>query len=491
MRECTCQVCGTLHAETDTRCMKCGHPLAAAGNDHARMRPVAMLRTAVHGLVVALKGEGEKRNTVFYKFIHPVVAFLLTFLLFGIISVLFGPENYLYRLFLSIGDPSQKYIRFLPVYLCIWSFLILIFLRLLPVLNERKGLESEIVTALPRIVKEEGVRSALAKIVASAGASRGLLGARIRSLLEELESSGNVQRGHDLFRHQSEIDSDTIAAGYSAVRAFIWSMPILGFVGTVVGISTAVGGFSNFLGGNIENMDMVKRELAQVSTGLSYAFDTTLLGLAAAVITLMMASYVQNREESFLTDLDVLCLDIVSNYQPDIPSEAVLQRIPFDALRKSTESFKEDIKGISEELSKSIQSFSDNFGMSLEHLSKLTDHMEKTADAAVKESKDVGALVGDLKAFSQVLANVIDSNNQQLREFLESFSAHLQPLQASLHANMKTLHTLQAFNPVLTELGETLNKMVPLLHNLNGPFEFRVIPSPPSVKDSPPSAQAS
>jgi len=420
---------------------------------------------------------GMNRKSTFYHLMPPVGGFFIALLFLKFVSLAFGANAYLYRLFLASGDPYQGAIRFVPLFLCFWSFLHLIYIKLLPLIEERTWLKTEFISSLPRLVKDEGVKATLDKIIADNNIIRGMLFTRVSSLLEELDSSGDVQRGHELFRHQSEIDSDTVASEYSSVRLFVWAMPIIGFIGTVVGISMSVGSFSSFLGGSIDDIEMVKRELAKVSTGLSYAFDTTLLGLSTAVLTMTLSAFVQKREERFLNDLDLLCLQIVTNYQSETPSADVLRRIPYDILKRSTESFKQEIKTLTGELSQNVKSFSDNFDVTLQYLSKMSQDFAQVADKMRRDGEDVGVLVGDMHNFSRVLVSVLENNDKQFKEFYTSFSGHVQPLHATLNANIQTLSTLHAVNPVLTEMQSTLNKMIPLLHNLNGPFEFRVVPS--------------
>ena len=62
----------------------------------------------------------------------------------------------------------------------------------------------------------------------------------------------------------------------------IWVMPMLGFIGTVVGIIRAIGGLEAAL-----DRSGGEAGLATVLGGLSFAFDTTLLGLVL-VIPLML-----------------------------------------------------------------------------------------------------------------------------------------------------------------------------------------------------------
>jgi len=59
----------------------------------------------------------------------------------------------------------------------------------------------------------------------------------------------------------------------------IWVLPMLGFIGTVLGITEAIGGLGTIVGGGGAD----ERSLGQVLGGLRFAFDTTLLGLAGTI----------------------------------------------------------------------------------------------------------------------------------------------------------------------------------------------------------------
>src|SRR6185503_16965205 len=74
-------------------------------------------------------------------------------------------------------------------------------------------------------------------------------------------------------------------------------IPVLGLIGTVIGISFAVGGFGQFLGGNRNNMKTIKRSLVNVTGGLSFAFLITLQGLLTSLLIMLPAYALQTREE--------------------------------------------------------------------------------------------------------------------------------------------------------------------------------------------------
>lgn len=144
------------------------------------------------------------------------------------------------------------------------------------------------------------------------------LARRIWRSLEAFAAQRRVAAAGEALRHASEVDASTIDAGYTLVRVFIWAIPILGFIGTVMGIGDAVQGFSSF----IEGVDEVSRlqeqmtpALGAVTSGLSVAFDTTLLALLLSIPTMVLASSIQKREEELLNDVDTETFTLLDRLQ--------------------------------------------------------------------------------------------------------------------------------------------------------------------------------
>jgi len=96
-------------------------------------------------------------------------------------------------------------------------------------------------------------------------------------------------------RHLEELDIARMSAGYAMVRIIIWAIPILGFLGTVIGITMAIANMSP---------QEFERSIPEVISGLSVAFDTTALALALSMV-LMFAKYcVERLEDRLLTTVD-------------------------------------------------------------------------------------------------------------------------------------------------------------------------------------------
>ena len=85
-------------------------------------------------------------------------------------------------------------------------------------------------------------------------------------------------------------------------------MPILGFLGTVIGITHA-----------IENLDPAKLEssFGMVASGLGVAFGTTALSLSLSLVLVFVSAFVEKAQKSVLADVEILALDLVTNYFPE------------------------------------------------------------------------------------------------------------------------------------------------------------------------------
>jgi len=90
------------------------------------------------------------------------------------------------------------------------------------------------------------------------------------------------------------------------VRGFIWAVPVFGFIGTVVGLSNAIGGFGGVLSSATE-IGQLRNALQGVTAGLSVAFETTLVGLVAAVALQLLLTALKRQEEAFLDECTEYC----------------------------------------------------------------------------------------------------------------------------------------------------------------------------------------
>jgi hypothetical protein len=129
---------------------------------------------------------------------------------------------------------------------------------------------------------------------------------RIERALSNLDNIGNTADVTAILKIQSENDESQVAASYGLVNGLMWAIPVLGFIGTVLGLSQAIGAFGTTLSQD-GNLDGIKDSLTLVTAGLSTAFDTTLVALVMALILQLIVSFLQGREAEWLDSCNEYC----------------------------------------------------------------------------------------------------------------------------------------------------------------------------------------
>jgi flagellar motor component MotA len=129
---------------------------------------------------------------------------------------------------------------------------------------------------------------------------------RIRKGLELFEKRNNNAEVSSLLTAQSDIDANRSTGSYILLKVFLWAIPILGFIGTVQGLSIAVG---NLDMNNTADPEAIKGAIGKLTGGLGIAFDTTLLGLVLSMIMSFPMAAMQKREEETLTLIDAFCTE--------------------------------------------------------------------------------------------------------------------------------------------------------------------------------------
>ncbi len=129
---------------------------------------------------------------------------------------------------------------------------------------------------------------------------------RIAIALSNLRNLGRVSDVDEILQTQAGNDESVMETSYSIVQGFVWAIPVLGFIGTVQGLSLAIGSFGSVLSQSSE-MTEVKDALRGVTGGLSIAFETTLQGLVAALIVQLLLTVLKKNEEEFLDSCTEYC----------------------------------------------------------------------------------------------------------------------------------------------------------------------------------------
>lgn len=133
---------------------------------------------------------------------------------------------------------------------------------------------------------------------------------RVLRGIEHFEVRKNASEVATAMSSQSDIDANGMYSSYTMLKFFIWAIPILGFIGTVIGIGQAVGGFGGALDNTKEVSELIN-SLKNVTGGLSTAFDTTLVALVMGLILKFICDPMQKKEEDLLNGVDDYCNEIL------------------------------------------------------------------------------------------------------------------------------------------------------------------------------------
>jgi len=142
-----------------------------------------------------------------------------------------------------------------------------------------------------------------------------LVNKRIRRVLDVWESTGSsfqLERSADTDNDLFEL---SMVSSYSFPKVLLWAIPLTGFIGTVIGMSQAVGSFDVVLS-NADNVDGLKDGLVQVTGGLGTAFDTTFLALVSSVILAFPLSVCEKKEDQLLSQIDGVVRDTIMTLSP-------------------------------------------------------------------------------------------------------------------------------------------------------------------------------
>jgi biopolymer transport protein ExbB/TolQ len=129
---------------------------------------------------------------------------------------------------------------------------------------------------------------------------------RIDRALSNFKNIGQVNDVSAILRAQAENDEDQVASSYTVVNGLVWAIPVLGFIGTVLGLSLAIGRFTTTLqaGGDLT---LIRASLQGVTGGLATAFESTLVALTFTLILQLVITFQQKREMAFLDECNDYC----------------------------------------------------------------------------------------------------------------------------------------------------------------------------------------
>lgn len=278
---------------------------AQSNFENPRKKPSANDTAAVAWKSVSYLDPGRSRTLfmgivftlIFYVGIYALGTSLPDGLLGGVVEMFLKPKN------LIVVVPACT--------LFFWGISILL-LKRFRLRKQKTALYFSVIPQDPKfILNAETAKLVLGRLEKTISApDQFLLLRRIRISISNLKNLGQVSDVSEILRAESEEDVARHENSYALIHSFIWAIPVLGFIGTAIGLSVAIGDFGSVLAG-ANDLSAIKESLGAVTSGLGTAFETTLVGLFLALLLQMIAAIQEDEESKFLNDCSVYCQEAI------------------------------------------------------------------------------------------------------------------------------------------------------------------------------------
>jgi biopolymer transport protein ExbB/TolQ len=254
---------------------------------------------------------------------------------------------------------------------------------------------------------------------------------RLQAVVRQWLIRPSLQDADLILQQHVANDEEAVHAGYSLVKTFVWALPVLGLIGTVIGISMAVGGFASFLGGDIEDVGIVKQHLVGVTGGLSFAFLITLHGLLTSLLIMLPSSVLQTREEKLYTtiqhDIAETFLPVLQQVAPE--SHAVPSIHDVDVWREVLQQNSDAVlKAVQAQCSKVIEMMDERQQIHREQISAWMQEWQQLMEAGA------GRLVSMINQVSTSMRDLSDRFVERFHLVQETFDKHTDALNAFVSA---------------------------------------------------------
>jgi biopolymer transport protein ExbB/TolQ len=293
---------------------------------------------------------------------------------------------------------------------------------------------------------------------------------RVRAVLEFICQRRSVTELDDQLRALADTDAIAHDHSYSLVRLITWAMPILGFLGTVVGITSAIGGVTP---------EVLEQSLSQVTGGLAEAFDATAVALSLTMVTMFLTSLVERQEQTLLETVDHFVeRGLAHRWQRDPADHAPVLAAVQKCTQAMTTSVETVVQKQAEVWAKALaeperramqaqehmvqqlfaglkQAMEQTLQAHAQRLAALEQHSAQATGQLMQQLANLAVVVRDAGREQQAsIARVAESIAGQTTAMakLQEGESHLVHLQAVLHQNLAAIAGASAFEEAVHTL---------------------------------------
>lgn len=148
--------------------------------------------------------------------------------------------------------------------------------------------------------------------------------ARRYRLFRDRHGEGDRDLVGFLLSARSGVDTTRAEIPYGPVRALVWALPALGFLGTAAELSSSIGGVGAAIARTSSYGDLRDFLAQSVIPPLANAFGITLFALACSVVCHVLLSIAHAREQRLAVAVDDWALDEMARLVPPSTADQVV-----------------------------------------------------------------------------------------------------------------------------------------------------------------------
>lgn len=307
---------------------------------------------------------------------------------------------------------------------------------------------------------------------------------RWHDALAHMQRRGNVDQLEDELKYLSDQDIARHYESYSLVRIVTWATPMLGFLGTVIGITMALGGLSPEA--LVNNPTQAMEGLL---SGLSVAFDTTALALSLSMVLMFTQFLVSQLEMHLLSVVDRrTSLELAGSFRTSSvsrdPQVAAVQHMAQEVVgsvnqlvQRQVDLWHESLVSTQREcqqwLSLSGEYLMD--GLARELSASLAQHARVLAESESALGNGAAQLLSGLREAIVICGDQIrsqqDAMSRQTDLLMQISQAvgNITQLEDALNHNLHALAQSQDFAQTVSTLSATIHLLNSRLSNLTDP----------------------
>ena len=280
---------------------------------------------------------------------------------------------------------------------------------------------------------------------------------RVQDVLHYV-NAGRNDGLEDHLKYLADLSVDRLIQSFSLIRTVTWAVPIMGFLGTVVGITLAIANVTP------EQLDS---SLPEVTAGLAVAFDTTAQALTMSMLLVFATYLVERDEQAILNDVEQFGIDSLVPFisQSDAAAAEPASGLPAlatwtaEILAQQTDSWSQHLTAMQSGWAETLNFQTDSLAQALSEETTATLQSHRVASDSARDQ-----YAATLQQSSQMF---VQQMQQTMMTFLDRVELWQNAMRESSLASAGQAEELHRLGRTMLQLTEAEQKLVQLQESLN------------------------